>query len=204
VSIVGRPSRPDQSRPTDVATEAQGARGPVGAGCMPWLARVGRTNPNTITNWRHAVDALKLLEEDHKLVKRLLAEGETTTERGEKTRDELFTRLKRELTIHEQMEEEVLYPALKEVAKSRDIALEGYEEHHVVDEILSELEQTPASDETWGAKWKVAKENLEHHIEEEETDMWQAARREFSKDELDDMGNRMMAIKQAAQELLPR
>jgi len=150
------------------------------------------------------VDALKLLEEDHKLVKRLLAEGEDTTERADKTRTELFARLKRELTIHEHMEEEVLYPALKEISKSRDIALEGYEEHHVVDEILTELEQTPPSDETWGAKWKVARENLEHHIEEEETEMWPAARREFSEDELEDMGNRMMAIKQASKELLPR
>jgi hemerythrin superfamily protein len=149
------------------------------------------------------VDALKLLEEDHKLVKRLLAEGEDTTERAEKTRAELFARLKTELTRHEQMEEEVLYPALKEISKSRDIALEGYEEHHVVDEILSELEQTPPSDETWGAKWKVAKENLEHHIEEEETEMWQAARREFSEDELENMGNRMMEIKQASKELMP-
>jgi hypothetical protein len=150
------------------------------------------------------VDALKLLEEDHKLVKRLLADGEETTERAEKSRSELFAQLKRELTIHEQMEEEVLYPALREISKSRDIALEGYEEHHVVDEILSELEQTQPSDETWAAKWKVARENLEHHIEEEETEMWQAARREFTADELADMGKRMMEIKQAAKELLPR
>ena len=150
------------------------------------------------------MDALKLLEEDHQLVKRLLAEGERTTERGEKTRAELFARLKRELTIHEQIEEEVLYPALRDLAKSREIALEAYEEHHVVDEILSELEQTPPSDETWGAKFTVAKENLEHHIEEEEGEMWKAARQAFSADELEEMGSRMMAIKQAAQELLPR
>ena len=150
------------------------------------------------------MDALKLLEQDHKLVKQILAEGEETTERAEKTRSELFARLKRELTIHEQMEEQVLYPALREIAKSRDIALEGYEEHHVVDEILGELEQTPPSDDTWAAKFKVAKENIEHHIEEEESDMWSAARREFTEDELEDMGNRMMEIKQAGKELMPR
>ena len=148
--------------------------------------------------------ALKLLEQDHRLVERILAEGETTTERGEKTRAELFARLKRELVIHEQMEEEVLYPALKEVSKARDLALEAYEEHHVVDEILAELEMTPVSDETWGAKFKVAKENLEHHIEEEEGEMWKLARDAFSAEELEDMGNRMLAIKQAGQELVPR
>jgi hemerythrin superfamily protein len=165
---------------------------------------VGRPITALINDGGPAVDALKLLEEDHRLVKQILAEGESTTERGEKTRAELFARLKRELTIHEQMEEEVLYPALREISKSRDIALEGYEEHHVVDEIFSELEQTPPSDDTWGAKFKVAKENLEHHIEEEETEMWAAARREFTEDELEQMGRRMLEIKQAAKELLPR
>jgi hemerythrin superfamily protein len=152
------------------------------------------------------VDALKLLEEDHKLVKRLLADGEATTERAEKTRTELFARLKKELTIHEQMEEEVLYPALKrqQDRDAREIALEAYEEHHVVDEILGELEMTPVTDETWGAKFKVAKENLEHHIEEEETEMWQAAREAFSRAELEEMGNRMMEIKQAGMELVER
>jgi iron-sulfur cluster repair protein YtfE (RIC family) len=150
------------------------------------------------------VDALKLLEQDHRLVKQILADGEKTTERGEKTRTELLARLKRELTIHEQIEEEVLYPALKANPKSRDIALEAYEEHHVVDEILGELEMTPPSDETWGAKFKVAKENLEHHIEEEEGEMWKAARQAFSADELEEMGARMTEIKQAAQQVLPR
>ena len=150
------------------------------------------------------MDGLKLLEQDHKRFRQLLAEGEDTTERAIKTRTDLFEQLKREITIHEQMEEQVLYPALREIAKSRDIALEGYEEHHVVDEIFAELEQTPPSDETWAAKFKVAKENLEHHMEEEEDDMWKAARREFTDDELEQMGDRMMEIKQAGQELMPR
>jgi len=150
------------------------------------------------------MDGLKLLEQDHKRFRKMLAEGEETTERAVKTRTDLFEQLKREITIHEQMEEQVLYPALREIAKSRDIALEGYEEHHVVDEIFAELEQTPPSDDTWAAKFKVAKENLEHHMDEEEDDMWKAARREFTDDELEQMGDRMMEIKQAGEELMPR
>ena len=70
------------------------------------------------------MDALKLLEQDHRLVEQILDEGERTTERGEKTRTELFARLKRELTIHESMEEQVLYAALREVSRARDIALD--------------------------------------------------------------------------------
>ena len=147
------------------------------------------------------MDALALLKEDHARVKKLLEEGESTTERGVKTRDQLFDRLKSELEIHERIEEEVLYPALKSHPKARELALEGYEEHHVVDTILAELEQTDPSDEQWGAKFKVAKENLEHHIEEEETEMFPKAREAFSRDELEQMGARMTEIKQAALEL---
>ena len=130
------------------------------------------------------MDALTLLEQDHAVVKKILAEGDETTERAEKTRAELFARLKSELEIHERIEEEVLYPALRANPKSKEIALEGYEEHHVVDEILAELEMTPTTDEHWGAKFTVAKENLEHHIEEEETEMFPKARKIFSKVEL--------------------
>ena len=151
---------------------------------------------------RQKLDALKLLKEDHDRVKKMLAEGESTTERGEKTREELFARLKSDLEIHERMEEEVLYPALKSHPKARDLALEGYEEHHVVDTILAELEQTPPSDEQWGAKFKVAKENLEHHIEEEETQMFPKARNAFSDDELEQMGQRMAEIRQLAKQVV--
>jgi hemerythrin-like domain-containing protein len=147
------------------------------------------------------MNALTMLEEDHKTIKRLLNEGEETTERAEKTRTELFERLKDFLEIHERIEEEVLYPALKAHPKSKDIALEGFEEHHVVDEILEELETTPVSDETWGAKFKVAKENLEHHIEEEEGDMFKKSRQIFSDEELEQMGKRMEEIRSLAKQV---
>ena len=141
------------------------------------------------------MDALKLLKEDHDRFKKLLEEGEETTERARVGRRELFQRLKRELEIHERMEEEVLYPALKEHPKAKDIVLEGYEEHHVADMIVAELAETDYSDERWGAKWKVLKESLEHHIEEEEDDMFKKARNIFAKEELEVMGEAMEAIR---------
>ncbi|MEP7360770.1 MAG: hemerythrin domain-containing protein [Chloroflexota bacterium] len=147
------------------------------------------------------MNALTLLKEDHALIKKLLAEGEQTTERGEKTRTELFERLKEILTTHERMEEEVLYPALKAHPKARDLALEGYQEHHVVDLIFEELAATPVTDEKWGAKFKVAKENIEHHIEEEESDMFEATRRAFESDQLEKMGERMAEIKSLAKQV---
>ena len=86
------------------------------------------------------MDAIALLKDDHDKVKKLLTELETTTERGIKTRTELFATIKGELTVHEIIEEEIFYPELKAHPKARDIVLEGFEEHHVVDVLMGELE----------------------------------------------------------------
>src|SRR6478735_5361745 len=137
------------------------------------------------------VDAITLLKADHDKVKKLLTELETTTERGVKTRTELFATIKGELTVHEIIEEEIFYPELKAHPKAKDIVLEGFEEHHVVDLLMSELEALPVEDETWGAKALVMKENIEHHIEEEEGEMFKTARSVFDRAELDDLGRRM-------------
>jgi hypothetical protein len=147
------------------------------------------------------MDAIALLTADHDKVKKMLSDGEETTERAEKTRTELFDRLKSEMLIHERIEEEIFYPALKSHPKARDIVLEGYEEHHVVDEIMGELEATDVTDETWGAKFTVMKENIEHHIEEEEGDMFKQARQIFDTDELEELGARMMELKQLGQQV---
>ena len=146
------------------------------------------------------MNAIVLLEEDHRKVKKMLAEGEETTERAEVTRSQLYATLRREMETHERIEEEIFYPALKAHPKARDIVLEGYEEHHVVDEIMGELGKTDVTDETWTAKFKVMKENIEHHIEEEEGEMFSAARKAFEDDELEALGARMLELKQLSLE----
>jgi hypothetical protein len=143
------------------------------------------------------MDAITLLKRDHDKVKRLLTELESTTERGVKTRSELFATIKGELTLHEIIEEEIFYPELKAHPKAKDIVLEAYEEHNVVDHLMGELEALDVSDETWGAKALVMKENIEHHIEEEEGEMFRQARQVFDAQELDDLGRRMEARKEA-------
>jgi hemerythrin-like domain-containing protein len=145
------------------------------------------------------MDAITLLKTDHDKVKKLLNELETTTERGVKTRSELFATIKGELTVHEAIEEEIFYPELKAHPKAKDIVLEGFQEHHVVDLLMGELESLDVTDESWGAKAIVMKENIEHHIEEEEGEMFKIARRVFDAEELDDLGERMAARKESAQ-----
>jgi len=141
------------------------------------------------------MDAMKLLKQDHDEVKSMLSDLESTTERAEKTRTEGLATLKAELELHEAIEEEIFYPALKEHPKTKELALEGYEEHHVVDMVMSEIEGVEPSDETWMAKFTVMKENLEHHIEEEEGEMFEQAEQVFDQDELEELGDRMQARK---------
>jgi|SRR6185369_6453123 len=149
------------------------------------------------------MDALKLLKQDHDKVKKILSDLDETTERGVKTRTTLFAKLKRELTIHEILEEEIVYPAFEEKAKLKDIVLEGYQEHHVVDLILGEISGLSPEDEKWGAKMSVAKENVEHHIEEEEGEMFKKARQLFDQAELEQLGERLEARKLEVQKENP-
>jgi len=144
------------------------------------------------------LDAVALLKADHDKVKKLLSELETTTERGVKTRAELFSTIKGELTVHEIIEEEIFYPELKAHPKAKDIVLEGFQEHHVVDLLMGELEDLDVADETWGPKAKVMQENIEHHIEEEEDDMFVKTRQVFDEAELQELGQRMQARKESA------
>ena len=142
------------------------------------------------------MNALELLKEDHDQVKAAMSElGETESAEG---REALFNDLRRDLEVHEVIEEEIFYPALREHPRAKEIVLEDYEEHHVVDTLLQELSALSFDDETWGAKAKVMIENVEHHIEEEEGEMFEQARAVFDGSELDELGERMAARKAEA------
>jgi hemerythrin superfamily protein len=143
-----------------------------------------------------AMDAIQMLKDDHEKVKKLLKELDSTTESDASKRQQLFTQVKEELTVHEAIEEEIFYPALKEFQKAREIVLEAYEEHGVVDMVMTEIEQVPFDDETWAAKFTVMKENVEHHIEEEEKEMFKQARDAFEKQDLEELGERMNTRKE--------
>jgi hypothetical protein len=142
------------------------------------------------------VDAISLLKDDHDSMKELLKQLEDTTESAVERREELFTRVQEELTLHEAIEEEIFYPALKEHPNVRELVLEAYEEHHVVDTVMAEIRDVPFEDETWAAKFTVMKENIEHHIQEEEKEMFSQARKVFEADELDALGEQMASRKQ--------
>ena len=183
-----RTNRRDKpARPSKFAAAVTLARG-AAAGALTAIA--GRLPWGADEN-----DPIRLLESDHRRFENLLAEGEETTERAVKHRTDLLDTLTAELNLHELLEEKILYPALKVHPEAREIVLEGYQEHHVADLIVKELRAMHKDDERWGAKFKVLKENIEHHIEEEEGEMFRTARAVFGSDELKEMAARMKALR---------
>lgn len=144
---------------------------------------------------RKNMDAFELLKEDHRKVEKIFAELEPTTERALKTREELFRKLQRELEIHTQIEETILYPVLRKQRETRDITFEGFEEHDIAKRLLEEMAMMDVTSEIWTAKLKVLKESVEHHIEEEETEMFKDAREALTKEEIQDLGARLEAKK---------
>jgi Hemerythrin HHE cation binding domain len=137
------------------------------------------------------VDPFELLKKDHKKVSDLLKQLDKTEESDASNREELFSQLKNELETHTQIEETIFYPALEDHEETKDITLEAYEEHNVVKTLLQELEETSKDDETWSAKFSVLKENVEHHVEEEEGEMFSKVKKALNKDEIESLGDRI-------------
>lgn len=141
------------------------------------------------------MNAFTVLKADHKKVAGILEKIDATTERGVKTREDLFKQLKTELDLHAHIEETILYPALEQAEETRDITLEAYEEHRLVKQLLTELDTLGKDEEQWTAKFTVLKENIEHHVEEEEDEMFKKARKVLSEKEAEDLGERLEAAK---------
>lgn len=145
------------------------------------------------------MNAIELLEADHERVKGILAQLSDSTERGVKKRTELLAKLEVELTLHTKLEEEILYPAFKEAGGKEQAIMyhEAKEEHRAVDSlVLPDLKNTDPGSLEFTGRVKVVKELLEHHIEEEEEEMFKQARKLMKKDELEALGEQMEMFKQ--------
>lgn len=140
-------------------------------------------------------DAIKLLKEDHKKVRTLLEELEKTTDRAEKKRQKLLEEIELELQVHSAIEEEIFYPAFKHAAKRKDdtaLYYEAREEHHVVnDVVVPELDEARIDSPEFAGKAHLLKELVQHHVEEEERELFPRAKELFSKHELAALGEKM-------------
>ena len=153
------------------------------------------------------MDAIALLQRDHKEVEQLFKEFEKLTERAHKSKEKIVNKVIRELAIHSAVEEMLFYPAVRTAGlkaetragkQAAETILESLEEHHVVKWTLSELEKMDPEDERFDAKFKVLMESVRHHVEEEQDDLFPKARRLLGKDLLEELGERMEKAKRIA------
>jgi hypothetical protein len=131
---------------------------------------------------------LNLLKDDHEEVKDLLEQMCDTTGRAAKKRQQLFSECKNALMAHSHAELEVFYKPLLEQGDDPEALLEAEVEHQVVERLLLDIDRTEPSDEKWLAKVTVLQELLDHHIKEEESEIFKAARKTFDRKQLDTMG----------------
>jgi hemerythrin-like domain-containing protein len=144
------------------------------------------------------MNAIDLLKADHAKVKDILSQLSDSTERALKKRVELLGKLEMEICIHTRLEEEILYPAFKAAgSKEQDVMyFEAKEEHRTVDSlVLPDLKLTDPGTPEFSGRVKVVKELLEHHIEEEETEMFPQAKKLLGKEKLEELGAQMEAMK---------
>ena len=139
------------------------------------------------------MDVLRLLEDEHDEAKSVFKALEKA--RGSEA-SRLWDQLKSMLTLHEEMEETLFYPQLKAEKPTEDLILEAYQEHHVMDLLIEEISALKPSDEEWQPKIKVLQENTEHHIEEEEGELFPKVRKIWDTAKREQVGRQMEEMKE--------
>lgn len=140
------------------------------------------------------MNAVKLLVEDHNKVRGLFKKVEAADSQSEKRA--LFKQIKQELEIHTHIEETVFYPKVREKEGLEDIVKEGIQEHHQVDVLIREITNLVDGSDVFEPKLKVLIEDVEHHAEEEESEMFPDVEKQFSKSELEELGKKLEEEKQ--------
>jgi hemerythrin superfamily protein len=143
-----------------------------------------------------STDAIVLLKNDHKDIKKLFRQFESAGENATKRKGEIVRDVIEALTVHTYIENEVMYPEVRKLLPDlEDDVLESYEEHHVADLLCAELHAMKPEDERFDAKTTVLIENVTHHIDEEEQDWFPKVREGLSRKQLQEIGARMIELK---------
>lgn len=149
-----------------------------------------------------AQNVIDILKQEHEMVLSMLSE---LASKGISGREQKYESLKENLMPHLIGEEQALYPRLKEEAEMRDMVLESIEEHGAVKTLLGQLDSASLSEEdSWVAKLKVIQENVDHHISEEEDEIFPRMQQKMSSDELSSLGSRYEEAKRSAMPVAAR
>jgi hemerythrin superfamily protein len=143
--------------------------------------------------------AIDLLTNDHREVSTMIDQLEGGVEGAavNSTRLALFNRIKSALQLHSQLEEQFFYPALKDADETREIVQESYEEHQTVDELLAEISSTSPDDAEFMDLVAELRDNLTHHIEEEENELFPKANKVLGSSRLAEIGRQMEEMKKS-------
>jgi hemerythrin superfamily protein len=146
-----------------------------------------------------AKDAIVLLKEDHKQMRKLFRQFEKVSDDARAAKDRVAGQIIEELTVHTYIENECMYPEVRKLMPEvEDDVLESYEEHHVADLLVFELFTLSADDERFVPKMTVLIENVEHHMGEEEDEWFPKVRAGIGRKVLGELGDRMLEMKKSA------
>jgi hemerythrin superfamily protein len=146
-----------------------------------------------------STDAIVLLKQDHKEIRKLFREFEQAGDRALKTKGKLVDRILEALTVHTYIENECMYPEVRKLLPDlEEDVLESYEEHHVADVLSVELAMMRPDDERFDAKTTVLIENVLHHMDEEEQEWFPKVRDGLGRKQLQEIGDRMLELKKKA------
>lgn len=146
-------------------------------------------------------DAVALLKADHKTVKGLFKEVEECSDRATAQLQKLGDEICEALKVHAEIEEKVFYPAIQERTKrgekeERDLVLESYEEHSAAKKVIADIEAVDSTDQSFKPKIKALSELIEHHVKEEESELFPGAQKLFDENEMLELGRRMAEMKE--------
>ena len=135
---------------------------------------------------------LKLLKKDHSTIQNLIGRFERVGKSAHDKKDDLFVEIRREIQLHAKVEEEIFYPALKAFnGEGRLLVSEALKEHKDIDQLLTQISRLKPSDKNYDEKMETLIENVEHHVEEEEGQIFRFAEENCSQEQLEDLGRQI-------------
>jgi hemerythrin superfamily protein len=146
-----------------------------------------------------STDAIVVLKKDHQEIRKLFRKFESAGDAATSRKGSIVDQILELLTVHTYIENECMYPRVRELVPDlEDDVLESYEEHHVADVLSMELATMKPDDERFDAKTTVLIESVSHHMEEEETDWFPQVRSALGRKQLQEIGAEMLELKKSA------
>lgn len=141
------------------------------------------------------MSAIEILKKDHQEVLNTFKLIQKTSHNAKKTREKLINKAYQMILMHSKAEEKLIYPLGLNISPLEQLTREAYEEHATVELLLNKIMNTEVDDESWLAKCSVIKENLNHHIKEEESKMFPALKKNLTTNELKELGKNILDFK---------